>query len=276
MSNNPVLEQAWQDYYKAQRESTAQVILAYGNKLIADERVRLDAEFKRAFDRLDKLDVISDTDGVQTAVEAIQELQKLLSEDGNLKDVLGSLKNINDQITEIKERLSTVEATANRADATSKTNSTNITILQQGLAQAKADLAKSIEESLTAGKEYTDGERDKLRQEIKVAVDEGGEALVLLKQRVKSLEDVINDTEVDGVTTKGLKSRVDDSEKAIKANAETAKEQAETAENNSKQYVDGNFVSLDMVNDLKTQIPADENAMRVICGLEPVPVEQTA
>lgn len=275
MSGNPVLEQAWQDYYKAQRESTAQVILAYGNKLIEDERVRLDSEFKRAFDRLDKLDVISDTDGVKTAVEAIQELQKLLSEDGSLKDVLGSLKNINDQITEIKERLVIVETTANRADTTSKTNAENISLLQQGLAAARADLAKSIEQSLTDAKAYTDSERDKLRLEIKAAVDEGGEALVLLKQRVKLLEDDINDTEVDGVTKKGLKSRVSDSEKAIINNANTAKEQAQTAESNSKKYVDGNFVGLDMVNDLKDQIPADENAMRAICGLEPVSVEPT-
>ena len=77
------------------RQSTAAVIKAYGEKLTAEQTTLLGKTIEPVIARLDKLDVISDTDGFQSAVEGLQELQKLLSEEGNLKDVLTSLKEIN-------------------------------------------------------------------------------------------------------------------------------------------------------------------------------------
>jgi hypothetical protein len=259
-------------YFNTQRDSTIRLLGAYGDKLTAEQKQYVDLEFKSVKDRLDKLDVINDSDGMKTAVESIIELQKLLSEDGSLKDVLGNLKGINDTLVLLEKRITDTEVVANRADGVSATNAQNITKLKENLTQYNSDLSKKIEDGLTANKKYTDDELVKIRAEIKSAVDEGGQAVVDLKKRAKILENSLFDTEVDGVIVKGIATRLAESETTIKQNAELAKRQAEDAETNSKKYVDENFIDISDIKAVKDDIPTNENKAREALGLEPIEI----
>ena len=252
----------------AQRLSTARVIKAFGDKQSSENQQKLDDAIAPLNDRLDKLDLIDSEDGFNSALERMKTLEDFLAGAGNLQEVLDSIKLISDDLSALTLRVENLETLSDTNKKANELNASNIATLNTKVDTQKTDLQLEIVTALTTGKTYTDEEIAKLHTTVTDAINDGGDALVALKQRVQKTEDTLNDTEVEGVTVKGVVSKLNDLISLVETNRVQAKADSDKALADAKKYVDDNYLTNADVLEATTNICDDENAMREILGLE--------
>jgi len=144
--------------------------------------------------RLDALDVLDDEDGVNTLLERVNQLQELLSKDGNLEDILKDLSDINALIDALTKRVEDLE-----------TNQSTLMANQKALQDEQANQGERITELEDCCK--TTGEHiDAVEAKVDGVI---GTDLPKIRTRVKAVEDIINDTEdEEGNTVEGLSTKV--------------------------------------------------------------------
>jgi len=252
----------------AQRLSTARVIKAFGDKQSSENQQKLDDAIAPLNDRLDKLDLIDSEDGFNSALERMKTLEDFLAGAGNLQEVLDSIKLISDDLSALTLRVENLETLSDTNKKANELNASNIATLNTKVDTQKTDLQLEIVTALTTGKTYTDEEIAKLHTTVTDAINDGGDALVALKQRVQKTEDTLNDTEVEGVTVKGVVSKLNDLISLVETNRVQAKADSDKALADAKKYVDDNYLTNADVLEATTNICDDENAMREILGLQ--------
>jgi chromosome segregation ATPase len=152
-------------------------------------------------DRLNALDVIDSEDGINTLIERFNQVNDMLSTDGNLENILGKISDVNDRIDALVNRVATLE-----------TKQAEIKTAQDGIvSEQTAQNEKIAQNTADIEAAKAQGEANKTAIDSVVGTD-----LPKIRQRVKSLEDTVNDTEdSEGNVTKGLTSKVEDLENGV-------------------------------------------------------------
>jgi hypothetical protein len=145
-----------------------------------DTKLTLNTETVRAGlqSQIDAITKIDAEDGVETIAEKVAKINEVLSSEGVVQQIL----------TLINSNKADILAEKTRAE------------------KAEADIVETV----TTNKTTSDNKDANLQAQIDALKGSGTGSIGNLEGRVKVVEDTLNDVTVDGVTTKGLKTKVAD------------------------------------------------------------------